>query len=75
MKSSVERAQLFDFNFVSIDGISKILYLLDPTKNEWFYPNQNSKTSKFPNKLKISDITPIFKKEDPLQRPLLLPPP
>ena len=32
IKSSVETTQLFDFNFVSSDDISKIINLLDPTK-------------------------------------------
>ena len=32
IKSSVETTQLFDFNFVSSDDISKIIYLMDSTK-------------------------------------------
>ena len=32
IKSSVKTTQLFDFNFVSSDGISKIINLLNPTK-------------------------------------------
>ena len=32
IKSSVETTQLFDFNFVNSDVISKMIYLLDPTK-------------------------------------------
>ena len=32
IRSSVETTQLFDFNFVSGDDISKIINLLDPTK-------------------------------------------
>ena len=32
IKSSVETTQLFDFNFVGSDGISKIINSLDPTK-------------------------------------------
>ena len=32
IKSSPETTQLFDFNFVNTDGISKIINSLDPTK-------------------------------------------
>ena len=32
INSSVEATQLFDFNFVNSDDISKIINLLDPTK-------------------------------------------
>ena len=32
IKSSVETTQLFDFNFVNSDVISKMIYSLDPTK-------------------------------------------
>ena len=82
------KQQLFDFNFVNSDGISKIINSLDlakktsgaiPTKtvklgnkrickelanciNEWI------KQNKFPNELKITDTTAIFKKENPLDK-------
>ena len=88
IKSSVERTQLFDFNFVSSDDISKIINLLDPTKrtsgaipakivklvNKQICKdlanciNECIKQNKFPNELKIADITPIFKKDDPLDK-------
>ena len=32
IKSSIETTQLFDFNFVSSDGISKIINSMDSTK-------------------------------------------
>ena len=32
INSSIETTQLFDFNFVNCDDISKIINLLDPTK-------------------------------------------
>ena len=88
IKPSVERTQLFDFNFVSSDDISKIINLLDPTKrtsgaipakivklvNKQICKdlanciNECIKQNKFPNELKIADITPIFKKDDPLDK-------
>ena len=88
IKSSAETTQLFDFNFVSRDDISKIKYPLDPTKKASVaIPskivklankkicndlanciNECVKQNKFPNKLKIADIMPIFKKEDPLDK-------
>ena len=46
IKSSVETTQLFDFNSVSSDDISKIINSMDPNKKtKWCYSNQNSKTS------------------------------
>ena len=88
IKSSVETTQLFDFNFVSSDDISKIINSLDPTKktsdaiptkivklaNKQICKdlvnciNECIKQNKFPNELKIADITPIFKKDDPLDK-------
>ena len=88
IKSSVATTQLFDFNFVSSDGISKIINLLDPTKKtSGAIPakivklatkqickdlanciNGCTKQNKFPNELKIADIAPIFKKDDPLDK-------
>ena len=85
IKSSVE---LFDFNFVSSDGISKIINYVDTTKktsvaipikivklaNKKICKdlenciNECKKQNKFPNELKIADITPIFKTEDPLDK-------
>ena len=86
--SSVETTQLFDFNFVSSDNISKIINSLDPSKKmRGAIPtkivklankknckdlanciNECIKQSKFPNELNMADITPIFKKEDPLDK-------
>ena len=86
IKSSVETTQLFHFNFVRIEDISKIINLVDPTKktngaiptkivkleNKQICKhlanciNECIKQNKFPNVLKIADITPIFKKDDPL---------
>ena len=86
IKSSVETTQLFDFDFVNSDNISKIINSLDPTKktsgaiptktvklaNKQICKdlgnciNDCLKQNKFPNKLKIADITHIFKKEYPL---------
>ena len=74
--------QLFDFNFVSSDDISKIINSMDSTKNtSGAIPieivklaNKKNckdlanciteciKQNKFPNELKIADVTPIFKK-------------
>ena len=88
IKSSVETTQLFDFNFVSSDDISKIINSLDPTKktsgaiptkivklaNKQICKdlanciNECIKQNKFPNELKIADITPIFKKVYPLDK-------
>ena len=88
IKSSVETTQLFDFNFVNCDGISKIISSMDPTKKTSGaiptkivklaikqickdlanYINECIKQNKFPNELKIADITPIFKKENPLDK-------
>ena len=88
IKSSVETTQLFDFNFVNSDDISKITNSLDPTKktsgaiptkivkleNKQIckdmtnYINECIKQNKFPNEQKIADVTPIFKKEDPLDK-------
>ena len=80
--------QLFDFNFVSSDDISKIINSLDPTKktsgaiptkivklaNKQICKhlanciNECITQNKFPNELKIVDITPTFKKDDPLDK-------
>ena len=88
IKSSVETTQLFDFNFVNSDDISKIINSLDPTKmtggaiptktvklaNKQICKDLANciteciKQNKFPNELKIAAITPIFKKEDPLDK-------
>ena len=88
IKSSVETTQLFDFNFVSSDDISKIINSMDSAKktsgailmkivklaNKKICKdlanciNECIKQNKFPNKLKIADITLIFKKEDPLDK-------
>ena len=88
IKSSVETTQLFDFNFVSSDDISKIINSMDPTKktsgaiptkivklaNKQICKdlanciNECIKQNKFPNKLKIADITPTFKKDDQLDK-------
>ena len=88
IKSSVETTQLFDFNFVSSDDISKIINSMDSTKKTngaipiKIVKLENKKVrkdlancihecikeSKFPNKLKIADITPIFKKQDQLDK-------
>ena len=88
IKSSVETTQLFDFNFVSSDDISKIINSMDSAKktsggipikivklaNKKICKdlanciNECIKQNKFPNYLKIADITPIFKKEDPLDK-------
>ena len=88
IKSSVETTQLFEFNFVSSDDISKIINSMDSTKKtSGAIPikivklankkickdlanciNECIKQNKFPNELKIADITPIFKKEDPLDK-------
>ena len=79
IKSSVEKGQLFNFNFVNGD-ISKTINSLDalkktndavPTKisklaNKQVCKavvnciNECIKQNKFPNKLTIADITPIF---------------
>ena len=88
INSSVDTRQLFDFNFVSSDDISKITNSMDSTKKtSGAIPikivklankkickdlanciNECIKQNKFPNELKIADITPIFKKEDPLDK-------
>ena len=88
IKLSVETTQLFDFNFVSSDDISKIINSIDSTKKtSGANPdkivkltkkkickdlanciNECIKQNKFPNELKIADITPICKKEDPLDK-------
>ena len=88
IKSSVETAQLFNFNFVSSNDISKIINSLDPTektsgaipakivklvnkqicKDQANCINESIKQKKFPNELKIADIRPIFKKDDPLDK-------
>ena len=88
IKSSVETTQLFDFNFVSSDDISKTINSMDSTKKtSGAIPmkivklankkicrdlanciNECIKQNKFPNELKIADITPTFKKEDPLDK-------
>ena len=88
IKSFAERTQLFDFNFVNSDYISKIINSLDPTKkasgaiptkivklvNKQICKslenciNECIKQNKFPHNMKIADITPIFKKEDPLDK-------
>ena len=88
IKSFVEITQLFDFNFVNSDDISKVIKSLDPTektsgaiptkilklantqicKNLTNCINGCIKQNKFPNELKIADITPILKKEDPLDK-------
>ena len=88
IKSSVQTTQLFDFNFVSSDDISKIINSMDSTKKTSGAisikivkltnkktckdlancMNECIKQNKFPNKLKIADITPIFRKEDPLDK-------
>ena len=88
IKSSVETTQLFDFNFVSSDDISKIINSMDSTKKtSGAIPikivklenkkvrkdlanciNECIRENKFPNELKIADITPIFKKEDRLDK-------
>ena len=86
IKSSVETTQLFDFNFVSSDNISKIINSVHSTKKSGAIPikivklankknfkdlanciNECIKQSKFPNELKIADITPISN-EDPLDK-------
>ena len=88
IKLSVETTQLFDFNFISSDDISKIINSMDLTKKtsgaipikivklvnkeirkdltNWI--NESIKQNKFPNELKIADITSLFKKEDPLDK-------
>ena len=88
IKSSIETTQLFDFNFVSSDAISKIINSMDSTKktsgatpikivklaNKKICKdlgnciNEYIKQNKFSKELKIADITPIFKKEDPLDK-------
>ena len=88
IKSVVKPIRLFNFNFVSSDDASKIINLLDSTKNtSGVIPtkivklpnkeicqdlanciNASIKKKEFPNKLKATDITPIFKKEDPLNK-------
>ena len=88
IKSSVETTQLFDFNFLSSDDISKIINSMDSTKQKSgtipikivklankknckdlaICINECIKQNKFPNELKIADITPIFKKEDPVYK-------
>ena len=88
IKSSVETAQLFDFNFVSSNDISKIINSLDLTKkasgaiptkivklaNKQICKdlanciNECIKQNKFPNELKIADVTPVLKKDDPLDK-------
>ena len=88
IQNHVETTQLFDFNFVSSDSISKIINSRDSTKKmsgaipiktvKIAYKkickdlvnciNECIKQNKFPNELKIADITPIFKKEDPLDK-------
>ena len=88
IKSSVETTQLFDFNFVSSNDISKIINSMNSTKKtSGANPikivklankkicrdlanciNECIQQNKFPNELKIADITPIFKKEDPLDK-------
>ena len=88
IKSSGEITQVFDFNFVSRDDISKIINSLDPTKkisgaistkiiklaNKKICKelanciNERIKQNKFRNELKIADIMPIFKKDDPLDK-------
>ena len=93
IKSSIETTQLFDFNFVSSDDISKIINSMDSTKktsgaipikivklvNKKIFKdlanciNECIKQSKFPNELKIADITALFKREDSLDKPILGP--
>ena len=88
IKSSVEITQLFDFNFVSSDDISKIINSMDPTKttsgaipikivklaNKQIYKdlvngiNKCITQNKYRNELKIADITPVFKKENPIDK-------
>ena len=88
IKLSVETTQLFDFNFISSDDISKIINSMDLTKKtSGAIPikivklvnkeirkdltnciNECIKQNKFPNDLKIADITSLFKKEDPLNK-------
>ena len=88
IKSSDETTQLFDFNFVNSDDISKIINSMDSIKktngaisikivklaNKKICNdlanciNECIKQNKFRNELKIADITPIFKKEDPLDK-------
>ena len=88
IKSSVETTQLFDFNFVRSNDISKIINSLDPTKKTSVavptkivklankqickdlanFINECIKQNKFSDELKIADIMPIFKKEDPLDK-------
>ena len=82
IKSFVETTQLFDFNFVNSDDISKIINSMDPTKmacgaipmkivklaNKQICKeranciNECINQNKFPNELKVADVTPIFKK-------------
>ena len=88
IKSVFTSIRLFDFNFVSSDGISKIITSLDSTKkttgvistkivkliNKEICKdlvnriNESIKKNGFPNELKAADITPIFKKEDSLNK-------
>ena len=88
IKSVFKSIRLFNFNFVSNHGISKIITSLDSTKkSSGVIPtkivkltnkvickdlanciNQSFKTNEFPNELKAADITPIFKKQDPLNK-------
>ena len=83
IKSSVETTQLFDFNFVTSDDISKNINSMDSTKktsdaipikivklaNKKIFKdlancvNECIKQNKFPNELKIANITLIFKKK------------
>ena len=88
IKSVFKSIRLFNFNFVSNHGISKIITSLDSTKkSSGVIPtkivkltnkeickdlanciNESFKTNEFPNELKAADITPIFKKQDPLNK-------
>ena len=88
IKSSVQTTQLFDFNFVNSDNISKIINSLDATKkrsgaiptkivklkNKQIWKdlanclNECIKQNTFPSELKLADTTPIFKKEDLLDK-------
>ena len=67
IKSVFKSIKLFNFNFVSSDDI--IITSLDSTKKDLAnFINKSIKKNEFPNELKAADITPIFKKEDPLSK-------
>ena len=59
IKSSVETTQLFDFNLVNSDGISKIINSMDPTKKtSGAIP---TKTVKLANKQICKDVANYIK--------------